>query len=688
LESKSRPNIHFKRIYLIVAVLVVFWFMLEMRLFFIQVHDHKFYVEQSRIQSAKKISLESRRGDIFDRNGECLATNLIQYDLGVDLRKVTSKKAIAHAFSTAFHRTRSYYINKLNTKRDFIFLARKVPEKRIQQINNLEDPGLVKLQGFRRYYPFGKCGSQLIGITNVDDQGISGLELQFENRLRGKNGWTFLLVDARRRFGYDVDFPRILPEAGINMILTLDKNFQTIVEDELDLGVKKSKAQYGIAVMMDPNSGEILAMYSSPGFDPNNPHKSSVVQRKNRAIADIFEPGSTFKIFPAAALLQEKIKKPDDIVFCENGSYRFYNHTINDSKKYGWLSFKKVIENSSNIGMVKITSELSKYKLYKYLKSFGFDSKTGVNLLGESTGILTKPKNFSGLSKAEISFGQEVGVTALQITSAYGAVVNGGNLMQPYLVHKWITSDGRIIDRTQPIKIRRVLSSDVAEILKNFMLDAVRRGTGKKASVPNINVGGKTGTAQIFDKKTKRYLSNQYMASFIGFAPYDKPKYVLAIFLFNPKPYYYGGQVAAPIFSSIMQRILNFSPVQEPQYTPEVKIAQISTSIPDMKGLPAYVAEEYFDIKNVDYNIKGNGSHILSQAQDSEEVHLLLGTLENKYDKLPNLKGLTIREALKRLNFIKLRVKITGSGRVIKQSIQPGAKIKQRNELLLTCANN
>jgi cell division protein FtsI/penicillin-binding protein 2 len=662
--------------------------MLEMRLFIIQVHDHKFYLEQSRIQSAKKISLESKRGEIFDRNGECLATNIIQYDLGVDLSKVTNKKAIANVFSTTFHRTRSYYLNKLNTKRDFIFLARKVPEKRIQQINNIEDPGLVKLQGFRRYYPFGKYGSQLIGITNVDDQGISGLELQFEKKLCGKNGWTFLLVDARRRFGYDVDFPKLLPEPGINMILTLDKNFQTIVEDELDIGVKKYKAQYGIAVMMDPISGEILAMYSSPGYDPNNPYKSSVSQRKNRAIVDIFEPGSTFKVFPAAALLLENIMKPDDIVFCNNGSYRFYNHTINDSKKYGWLSFKKVIENSSNIGMVKMTAELSKYKLYKYLKSFGFDSKTGVNLLGESTGMLTKPNNFSGLSKAEISFGQEVGVTALQMTNAYCAIVNGGNLMQPYLVNKLITSDGRIIDKVQPIKIRRVISKEVAETLKNFMLDAVRRGTGKKATISNLNVGGKTGTAQVFDKKTKRYLRNQYMASFIGYAPHNKPKYVLAIFLFNPKPYYYGGQVAAPIFASIMRRILNFAPVLDSQHSAEVKIAQINTSIPDMKGLPAYAAEEYFDIKNVDYAIKGNGSHILSQAQNSEEVQLLLGTLENKYDKLPNLKGLTVREALKRINFLKLRVKITGSGRVIRQSIQPGASIKQKNELLLTCANN
>ena len=688
MDTNSRPNIHFKRIYFIVFTLVLFWVILEIRLFIIQVYHHDLYLEQSRVQSAKKISLRAKRGEIFDRNEECLATNLIQYDFGADLSKIRNKNDIARVFGLTFGRSKSYFLNKLNSDREFIFLARRVPEKRMQNIGNIDDPGLVKLQGFRRFYPYSKYGAQVVGITNVDDQGISGLELQYDEQLKGRDGWTFLLVDAKRRFGYDVDFPRLEPESGINIILTLDKNFQTVVEDELDQGIEKYNANYGMAVLMDPFTSEILAMYSSPGFDPNNPNSSTISQRKNRVILDIFEPGSTFKIFPAAALLQEGIKKPNDIVYCENGSYRFYNHIINDSKKHAWLPFNKVIEYSSNIGMVKLTFDISKYTLYKYLKSFGFDSKTGVNLIGEASGILTKPKNFSGLSKAAISFGQEVGVTALQLTNAFCAVINGGNLMQPYLIEKMLSFNGKIIDQSEPTKIRRVISTDVADILKDFMLHVVVGGTGKRAAIPGIDVGGKTGTAQIYDLKSKRYLPNQYMASFIGFAPFDRPKYVLSIFLFNPNPYYYGGQVAAPIFSSIMKRILNFTPRPGKDPSSKIKMAQLNNSIPNLKGLPIYAAEEYFELKKVDYTIEGDGSYILAQTQNSDQVQITLGTPDNQFDKLPNLKGLTIREALKRINFLKVRIKITGSGRIIKQSITPGSVIKHQQELHLYCSNN
>lgn len=687
MNNEGKPNINFKRVYLIVIALILFWVLLEFRLFIIQIKNHDFYVEHSRIQSEKKISLEAWRGEIFDRNGERLATNLIQYDLGIDLKEVADKNKIASSFANAFQKPKSYYLKKLNRNRDFIYLARKVPEKKLNSITMQDDPGLVILQGYRRFYPYGKYGSQLIGFTNVDDQGVSGLELQFERQLSGSDGWTFLLADARRRFGYDVDLPRILPEPGRNIVLTLDKNYQTIVEDELDLGIKKYDADFGMAILMNPISGEILAMYSSPGFDPNNPGFSEIDQRKNRTIVDIFEPGSTFKIFPAAIMLQENIKKPNDIVFCENGSYRFYNHTINDSKKYAWLSFRKVIENSSNIGMVKLSADISKYTLYKYLKSFGFDSHTGINLIGESSGILTTPDEFSGLSKGAISFGQEVGVTALQMANAYSAIVNGGFLMRPYVIQAITDSKNRIVEENRSLKIRRVISSTVAETLKEFMNDVVRRGTGNEADIPGIKIGGKTGTAQKYDKKTKRYLKNNYLASFIGFAPYDNPEYVLAIFIDNPKPYYYGGQVAAPIFASIMKRILNFAPINEFESKSYVKIAQKNSNIPNFKGLPVNAVEEYCEIKSVSFTVQGDGSHVLKQTNASDELQIVLGIPKIKNHQVPNLKGLTVREALNQIDFSQLRVKIIGQGRIVKQSIKPGTIIKNKRELLLTCSN-
>lgn len=688
MASGSRQNIHFNRIYIVVVGLLIFWFILEARLFFIQVNQHEFYVEQSQLQSAKKIILPARRGTIFDRHGEQLATNLIHYDLAVDLRRVKNKNRIANKLSSVFNKSPEYYLRKMKRKRDFVYLERKVQEGIVRKFQSLEDPGFVKIKGFRRFYPYNKYGSQLLGFTDVDDQGISGLELQYEKKLRGEAGWTFLLADARRRFGYHVDLPQVLPKPGQDIFLTLDKNFQTIVDDELERSVKKHNANYGMAILMEPNTGEIFAMSSTPGFNLNKPSRSTTDQRRNRTITDIFEPGSTFKVFPAAALLQENLKKPKDIVFCENGSYKFYDHVVHDTKGYGWLSFKRVVENSSNIGMVKLTADLSNRTFYRYLKNFGFDSQTGVNLLGETTGMLSKPDQFSGISKGVISFGQEIGVTALQMATAFSALINGGTLMRPYVVQKTVDSDGSVVDETKPLVIRQVITADVSEILKGFLLDAVRRGTGKKVNIEDVLMGGKTGTAQKFDRKTQRYKRNAYLSSFIGFAPYDSPKYVLGIFIDEPKPRYYGGDVAAPIFSAIMQRLIKFAPTEESEQVPELKIVEKKTHVPDMIGLQLSAAEEFLQINDLSFQIEGSGTHVLSQSQNSDEVTLVLGVPKVKATIVPNLKGKTIREALKLVNFSKLRVKITGIGIVVKQSPSPGKTIKNNQILTLTCAES
>jgi cell division protein FtsI/penicillin-binding protein 2 len=688
VASGSRQNIHFNRIYIILVGLIIFWLVLEVRLFFIQVNQHEFYVEQSQLQSSKKIILPPQRGTIFDRHGEQLATNLIHFDLAVDLRRVNNKSQIANKFSSVFNKSQDYYLRKMKRKSDFVYLERKVQQEIARKFQSLEDPGFVKIKGFRRFYPYKTYGCQLIGFTDIDDKGISGLELQYEKELRGEAGWTFLLADARRRFGYHVDLPQVLPKPGHDIVLTIDKNFQTIVDDELQRGVKEHNAKFGIAVLMDPNTGEILAMSSTPRFNLNKPSRSTTDQRRNRAITDIFEPGSTFKVFPAAALLQENLKKPNDIVFCENGSYKFYDHTVNDTKKYGWLSFKKVIENSSNIGMVKLTSDFSSRKFYRYIKNFGFDSQTGVNLLGETTGMLSKPNQFSGISKGVISFGQEIGVTALQMVTAFSALVNGGTLLRPYVVQRKVSSDGAVLEEAKPVVIRQVITEEVSQLLKEFMLDAVRRGTGKKVDIDEVLMGGKTGTAQKYNQKTKRYKKNAYLSSFIGFASYDSPIYVLGIFVDEPRPRYYGGDVAAPIFSAIMKRIMKFAPTEEGEKSPKLKIVEKSTRIPDMTGLQYIGAEEFLKINDISYQIEGNGTHIISQSNKSDDLAITLGNPDVKSNVVPNLKGKTIREALKLVNFSKFRVRINGSGVVVKQSPSAGQKIKKNQILLITCAES
>jgi membrane peptidoglycan carboxypeptidase len=339
--------------------------------------------------------------------------------------------------------------------------------------------------------------------------------------------------------------------------------------------------------------------------------------------------------------------------------------------------------------MVKLSADITKNTFYQYIKNFGFDSQTGINLIGESTGLLSKPADFSGLSKGVISFGQEIGVTALQITNAYAAVINGGNLMRPYLVKEVRDRDREIIEQNSPQVIRRVISPEVAHTLNQFMIGSVERGTGKKAQIDGITVGGKTGTAQKYNKETRRYLRGEYLASFIGFAPAEHAQYVLAIFIDSPGPLYYGGDVAAPVFARIMRRILNFGPVDSEVETSgsAPHFAELNPDMPNFSGLSITALEDYCAFRDLDYQLNGKGKYIVAQAKSSDRLEVRLGQMQIESNRMPDLTGMTIREALSKIDFSNFRVQITGNGRVKKQSVPPGLAVKKRTVLTLTCGN-
>ena len=649
--------------------------------------NHEYYTKISLNQVEKKITIPASRGIIYDRNNVQLATNLIHYDLGVDKKNLKNPNELAKSFGKVFRKSKTYYQNKIKKGSGFIYLERKVSEKNMKLINGIDEPGLVKLKNYRRFYPFADYCSQIIGFTDVDDKGASGIELQYQDNLKGKSGWTILQVDAKRRFSYSAEHPIIEPESGANIQLTIDKNYQSIVAENLKIGVKKYNAKSGIGVLMKPQTGEILAMCAYPAFNPNYPSQSKPEHRRNRFISDVFEPGSTFKLFPVAALLQEGIKKSDDIVYCENGSYKYHDHTVKDSKKYGWLSLQRVFENSSNIGMVKLVQELPSNIFYRYLKNFSFGSETGINLTNENSGLLVKPQKFSGISKGMMSHGYEIATTALQLTNAYCAVVNGGDLMRPYVVNKIISSNKEIIEKNSFLKIRQVISEDVAEVLKKFMVGSVERGTGKKAQIEGFKVGGKTGTAQKYDPKMKKYIRGKYFSSFIGFAPYENPEFVLAVFLDEPTPKYYGGETAAQIFKSIMSHLLKVAPGIEDEENEYYLTANENDDIPDLNGMHISIATDVLKSRNIDYDISGEGEYVVSQKLDDDEVILKMGNPEISATKMPNLHGLTMREALKKIDFSKLRVKVEGIGKVTKQTIKAGTHVKKTQVLTLSCNN-
>lgn len=686
--SQLKSPIHNGRFFVLAGALFFFWFLLEANLFRFQVVEHDRLSSYARRQYEREISLEAQRGTIYDRSGNKLATNIIYYDVAADPLLVKNKDFIATSLASAFPKSKSYYMSRMNKTSHFTYLERRTTEASIKPLINFNDPGLIRFENFGRYYPYGSYAAQLIGFTDPDDNGLSGLELQYEEELKGKNGKAFLQYDATRGVSFNADYPLLKPVAGADYFLTLDKDIQTVVEKALKNGVERVRAKSGMVIVMDPSTGAVLAMANYPSFNPNKHKNYQEWIKKNRIITDSFEPGSTMKMFTSSAILQERLKKPDDIVFCENGKFKIYDHTINDTKKHGWLTFRKVVEYSSNIGMAKLSEDMPKNTLYRYLINFGFGSATDIGLLGESSGSLAPPAKWSGLSKAVISIGQEIGVTALQITTAFSALVNGGYLYKPYVVSRmqeYGEEDWTVIHK--PEKVRQVISPEVCDILKDFMRGVVENGTGKKAKVDNITVGGKTGTAQKFNRKSGQYYVSKYVASFIGFAPYDNPKYVCAVFMDEPVTHKYGGDAAAPVFSEIISQIVHFeyhppsrqnTESQNRMYTEKIK------SIPPLDGFNLEDATTYLEDKDYDVEINGTGSFIKKASVQGEKIFLSSEDDKVEMEKMPDLRGLTLRQALNRIDFSKLSVSITGSGKIYKQSISSGAVVKNKSQLLLS----
>ncbi|HES60167.1 MAG TPA: PASTA domain-containing protein, partial [Caldithrix sp.] len=661
---------------------------LEVNLFHLQVISHDEYERIANNQYIKNIEIPAHRGAIYDCNGNVMATNVIHYDLAADPKMIENKNVLAKKCSEAFGNSVDYYLRRLNRNTNFVYLARRAPENEIGSILELEDDGLIKGENFRRFYPYNNYAAHLLGFTDTDDNGISGIEKQYQDELEGKNGIAVLQYDGPRRISYNPDKPLVWPKRGKNIYLTIDKNIQTIAEQELAAGIKKCNGKAGMAIVMDPNTGEVLAMANYPQFDANRQNDYPSDIKRNRTITDVFEPGSTMKIFSSAVLLQERSITRNDIVFCENGKYRLAGHTFTDTKQYAWLSFMGVVEKSSNIGMIKLIDAIPSVTLFKYLLNFGFGSETGIGLEGEETGILNHYKNWSGISKHSISIGYEISVTAMQLTAAYAAIINGGYLYRPYVISHFEDENNRVYDVRQPEMIRQIISKEVSDELKQFMLNVVDNGTGKKARIKNLQIGGKTGTARKMDKKRGTYSMSRYNSSFVGFAPFKEPKYLCTVIVDEPGASYYGGDVAAPIFRNIMDRIIHLNPdairqdEREEDYQPQLAMIK---DLPDLSGFKIDNAVALLDAKNIDYNISGEGLVISKVSLKDNTLHLKKGENRVTMDKMPQLKGLTLREAVARLDLSKVRLLIEGNGRIVNQSVNPGTPIQRRTQLILTC---
>ena len=710
-RSKPKPrriirSPRINRVAVIEVSFVLFWLALVVRLVYIEVLQRGKYQDLANVQHHTIIPLEARRGLILDRNENILALNEACSSVGIDLRRVSDHRAVAARLAPILGESAAQLRSRMAGNRPFVWLRRRVDVDLAQKIEALELPGIRIEKGAQRCYPHREIAAHVLGYTNVDNQGISGIELSYDSLLRGRPGRKVIQKDAIGNQFPDLANPEVPAVHGRDVILTIDYVLQTIATEELRRAVDMYDASHGVVLVTNPRTGEVLALVSEPGFDPHRPGAYSAATRRNRTITDVFEPGSTFKIVAMAAALQEKIKRPQDILFCENGSYRFAGQTITDhGEKYGWLTVADVLAKSSNIGMVKLARTVGAERLFRYARDFGFGMRTGIGLDGEVAGTLKPPVEWSGYTLAAMAMGYEVSVTAMQLAMAYGVIANGGLLLQPRIIAGVRESNGKLESVSGPAVVRRVISPQVAHQLSALLEQVVEKGTGVNAAIDGVAIAGKTGTAQKALRNARGYSKRDFIASFVGFFPVEQPRYLILVLLDTPRKIHWGGLVAAPTFRRIAQRILTSEPKpavtqQEGETVPnsanlsETIMDDHKITLPDLTSRQRSVGEEILHDLGLEPVWDGEGDFILNQLpppgsivlRDSK-VTLQLFEIAHTQDQIemPNLIGLSVRQALQRLATIGIDARVRGSGRVVEQFPPAGTPVSTGIRCDLRC---
>jgi len=537
---------------------IIFLFFCIARLFFIQFFRSSYLKEIAKRQHNLFVELEPRRGTVFDANLKPQALNISAESVFASPNDIPDKEkeVIIRQLSTILNVSPAYLRERLYRNKSFVWLSRKVTPGQGEEIRKLNAKGIGLMKESKRCYPNGYLSSQIIGFAGLDNAGLEGIELYYNKYLKGQSGFAFFLRDARQK-KLELWEKMIFPQDGYDIVLTIDEVIQYIAERELDKVFRIYRAKGASIVVIEPRTGAILALASRPTFDLNEYSRSDKDQMRNRAICDLFEPGSAFKIVTLAAALEEKKVVEEDRFFCENGEYRVASHILHDHRPHGWLTFREVIEQSSNIGTTKVAQLLGSDLLYKYIKLFGFGEKLGIDLPGEISGIVKPPRAWSKISIAAIPIGQEVGVTALQLAAAVSVIANGGQLMRPYIVKEIRDKYGETIKNFSPLLIRKAISAETALRAKKILSGVVQEGTGKLAKIEGFSAAGKTGTAQKLEPNGT-YSHNKFMASFIGFAPAEEPVVTIVVIVDEPRPYYFGGVVAAPVFKNVASDVIRY----------------------------------------------------------------------------------------------------------------------------------
>ncbi len=616
------------------------------------------FARLAAMQHHQRIELVPHRGPIVDRSGEPLALSVDVPSIYVRPRELARDESRLPALAAALHIPVRALRTHLQGRQPFVWLKRQALPREAEQVEALGIRGVYTVTEGRRFYPHGTLAAHVLGFVGIDSQGLEGLERRFDRVIRGEPRYLEFDRDAHGREML-MGGVGATPDQGSRVELTIDAGIQEVAERELASGVAAAKAVGGAAIVLDPATGEVLALANVPTYNPNEPgdwtDKHWRDRVRDRAITDPYEPGSTFKAILAAAAIEERVVSPAEMFFCENGRYQIGKWTVHDSHPHGWLSFAEVIQYSSNIGATKVGDRLGRDRYYRYLRAFGFGQRTGIELPGETPGIMRPVDSWARIDLATHSFGQGVSVTPVQMAAAFAAIANGGTLYKPFVVKRIVAPTGEVVLENEATALRRTVSARSAKTTTELLERVVEEegGTGAKARLDEFPVAGKTGTAQKVDPRTGGY-SSKRIGSFVGFVPADAPRLVILVLIDEPTTTSYGGIVAAPVFRAIAGTVLKRLGV-EPSRPTELASAPRPPAPAPSPRRPARVA-----------------------PATPEPAAAVMDA-----DATPSFLGLSLREAVNRARAAGWEVSVTGSGYVAAQEPSPGSPAAADRRLAL-----
>jgi cell division protein FtsI (penicillin-binding protein 3) len=615
------------------------------RAFYLQILQHENLVKKADRQHQHKVDLTTGRGSILDRNGTTLAESIHMDSCYAEPRRIKDVNGTAGLLAPILGIPKHELVARLSLNRSFTWIKRWMAPEAATRIRNMRLPGIGFAPESKRFYPNMEIAAHVVGFTGHDPNGLEGIELKYDSTILGNTGYMIMERDALGRNIAVMNTVIKDSSPGKSVVLTLDKTIQFIAEKELAKAVTESNAKGGMALVMEADTGKVLAMANYPTFNPNAYSRYSLAQLRNHAVVDSFEPGSTFKVFTIASAIDSGSIRPSDLYNCENGTYRIADRIIHDDHPHSRLTVSEIIKYSSNIGSAKIAIKMGEDKLSPYLRNFGFGERTGVDLPGESPGSLKR--HWYGVDLATISFGQGVSLSAVQMVSALSAIANGGNLMRPYLVEQILDDSGKVTQKFEPQVVRRVISPETARVMTKMMESVTGKGgTGTNAALDGYRVAGKTGTAQKVDPVTRTYSPTKRIGSFVGFVPADKPKLTIAVIIDEPQGVKYGGVVAAPAFRGIAQNSLAYLKIP-----PNVPIPATSKTA-DAKSSPTPAVE-----------VLSYGDGDVEEIPAGDEI-------------MPNFHGMSMRRVLQVMEKRGINIRLIGSGKAAEQSPPYGHKIR------------